>query len=170
MVWGFRSRSSQLVALHQAMGRIINRSFSVQELCPELLDSGEKRSESRAKRTCPVIVFGPGDSDEFATPIVAFTHDLSLNGVAILSTCRLPVGESVLVIGDANSRILVAAKCLSCTPRELGCYFSAYRLSELLNPNKHIAHMDIVRQIEHDCCSTLPASDPMAASGADRWR
>jgi hypothetical protein len=148
MAWGFRNTNNKLIAVHQVMGRIINRSFSLQEGCPELLDSGEQRCESRVKRNCPVVVFGADNGDGFTSKIIGFTHDISLNGVAILSINRMELGRSIVAIGDANNRVLLEADCISCSPRELGCFLSSFRLCEALNQNDYLPLMACVEQLE----------------------
>ena len=148
MAWGFRKKNNKQIELHQAMGRIVNRSFSVQEAFAVPRDSGEQRCESRVKRNCPIVVFGADNGDGFTTKIIGFTHDISLNGAAILSTSRMELGRSVVAIGDAENRVLLEAECVSSSPREFGCFLSSFRLCEVLNQNDYLSLMNCIEKLE----------------------
>ena len=148
MGWGFRKKDNKQIELHQAMGRIVNRSFSVQEAFAVPRDSGEQRSESRVKRNCPIVVFGADNGDGFTSKTIGFTHDISLNGVAVLSTSRMQLGRSVVAIGDVDNRVLLEADCVSSSPREFGCFLSSFRLCEVLNQNDYHGLMECVEKLE----------------------
>jgi hypothetical protein len=148
MSWGFRRKNEKSITLHQTIGRIINRGFSIREAFPDLQKSEEHRSESRSKYNTPLVVFGFDDNDSNARLTVGATIDLSLDGAAAFLTGRIRKGPAVVALGPSENRVLIAAECLQCSPRELGSFFTRFRFSETLNQNAVPQVVMLIEQLE----------------------
>lgn len=156
MGWGFRRKNEKSITLHQTIGRIINRGFSIREAFPDLQKVEDQRSESRARFNCPIAVFGFEDCESNASMTVGATIDLSLDGAAVFLTSRIRTGPAVVALGAAENRVLLAAECLQCSPRELGSYFSRFRFTEVLNQNTIPQLLILLEQLEIPPDSKVP--------------
>ena len=126
LLWNDRSINE----VRKVMGRLINSSFAFHAEYPEQSGVTEGRIETRAKRMLPIAIFLTNDSDD--SPFVGFTHDLSVEGIGVLSTRQIPLGELVLVLDDHPEKAVLRASCVHSDRIGFGCFRSGIRIEEVL--------------------------------------
>ena len=132
--------------IRKATARLINTSFSLQSDYPEQAGVNEKRGESRITRIMPVAVF-LGDNSE-SSIFVGFTRDLSLEGMALLTTREVPLSEFLVVVGDRDHRTALRVQCMQSRSIGFGCYQSGLKITEVLRGAKYSPLLDYVAFLE----------------------
>ncbi len=142
----FWSKTNHEVDIRKAMGRLLNSTFSVQSEYHELTDSEETRVERRAKRLMPAAVFLDEDSDK--SIFIAFTRNLSIEGLGVISDCQIPLGDLIIVIGEPDERLVLRAECVHSKRVSFGCFESGLRIIEILRGSEYRPLLDYVASLD----------------------
>ncbi|MEM7456585.1 MAG: hypothetical protein AAF456_19730 [Planctomycetota bacterium] len=145
MFWG--KKKKQQVELHKTMGRIINQSYSLQADFPELSDEAQQRSENRAKRQVPLAIFVCDDGRK-PDYVPGFSSDISMYGLAALTTKKIRLGEVFIVVGGTEERVILQGECVRCTHCGLGCYKSGFKLNMVLPNVEFDSFIEFVDELE----------------------
>ena len=116
------------VEIRKVMARIINRTFEN----PAAETPNEHRKESRCKRLVPVLVMPLGDSDDQPKSICCFTGDISCEGISVISMVQVPVGPTLVIIGECDDRAVMRGDCRRTVHHGFGCFRSGIQLLEVL--------------------------------------
>jgi c-di-GMP-binding flagellar brake protein YcgR len=137
MVFGF-SKSSDLRALNQRMGRFLN-SIRYSDL-----ETEKQRTESRIRLAQPCIGFPFSEADTPRSYAVGITRDISLHGMSMLVEGALEKGEYILVFGDDDGQIMVRANCIRCVREKFGMFSLGFTFSKLLSESAYPAILNAV--------------------------
>jgi hypothetical protein len=137
--------------IRRAMARLINTSFSLQADYAECADIDEQRSETRSKRIMPFAIFMDECGDHSIA--VGFTRDLSLEGIAVVTTDEIGIDDLVVVIGDPQELFALRAQRVNSKSIGFGCFQAGLRFTELLRGRDVTPLLDYVAFLEssRDC-------------------
>lgn len=141
MVFGF-SKSSDLRALNQRMGRFLN-SIRYSDL-----ETEKQRTESRIRLAQPCIAFLFNEADAPRSYAIGITRDVSLHGMSMLVDGALEQGDYILIFGDDDGRIIVKANCMRCVRDRFGMFSLGSTFSKLLSESSYPAILKAVTYLD----------------------
>ncbi len=141
MVFGF-SKSSDLRALNQRMGRFLN-SIRYSDL-----ETEKQRSESRIRLAQPCIAFPFNEADAPRSYAIGITRDISLHGMSLLAEGALEKGDYILVFGDDDGQIMVKANCIRCVREKFGMFSLGFNFTKLLSEGAYPAILKAVAYLD----------------------
>ena len=139
------------------MGRLINASFSFKKQHPELAGIEEGRTDTRNNRLMPVAIFLGGHDED--SVLIGFTRDLSIEGVGLVTTREIPLGELLLVIGGSDDRCVLRANCLHSHTIGYGCFQAGLRLTQILQAADYAPLLEYVDYLEECLDARVATTD-----------
>ena len=155
MIWPAKNNKG-LVDVRRLMARLLNKSFSSGSLVePE----HEARQESRSNVNIPVIVVVI-DDDPNSDPNIntGVTHDISCEGMTILSEHSIPHGDLIVGFGPFDDWHVLKCTCLRTTSVGYGYFESAAQIGEQQNV--------VAPHQRHEHVQFSPLSNSTAAEAA----
>ncbi|WP_218934456.1 PilZ domain-containing protein [Rosistilla ulvae] len=132
------------------MTRLINQTLDYSTMIATEEEQPQNRSESRLRRTLPVIVIpcDPAKDDESPDIQFGFTIDVSCYGLSVLLPQTVHLEEAVLLIGDPTHRKVMRGTCRYRKPLGMGTCQYGIQLDEVLKDHDYAPLLEYVAALE----------------------